>query len=106
MANLFSINIQTCDNELYVIASQWAGSVELLHLKSGCNQPVGTTIFPGAILPGGTYDFLFVGIDWGGAVSFTGVLSFDDSTQQPFALTQASGSVYTFDAGQQSVIAP
>ena len=106
MANLSSINVQNCDNELYIVASQWAGSSELLHLKSGCNKPVATTIFPGAIVPAGTYDIVFIGLDWGGAAAFSGVLSFDDQTQQPFTLAQAAGQVYTLDIGQQTIVAP
>ena len=106
MANLFSLAVQTCDNELYVIATQGSGSAELLHLKSGFNEPVSTTIFPGAILAPGVYDFVFVGLDWGGSVSFSGTLAFDDGTSQPFNLTQAAGSVYSLDIGQQSVVYP
>lgn len=106
MANLTSITVSSCDNELYIIATTEAGSTELLHLKSGYNQPVNTTVYPGAILAAGDYDIVMLGLDWGGAVAFNGTLSYDDGTTPSFSLTQAAGPVWSLDLGTTSVIAP
>lgn len=106
MPNLVSIEVQTCDNELYIIATQPTGSAELLHMKSGYSQSAVTTVYPPAILAAGTYDIVFVGIDWGGAVSFTGVLTYDDTSTANFNLSQAAGSVYTQEFPQQVLAAP
>jgi hypothetical protein len=67
-----SIQVTACDNELYLIAinPNDQGSAELLHYVSGYNQPVNVTIYPGAVLPTGTYTLVAVGINWGAQANF------------------------------------
>ena len=64
------IEVQACDNELYILASQPAGSSELLHIKSGYNNPVSNIFVPQSILPKGNYTLIMVGINWGGPQGF------------------------------------
>lgn len=64
------VKVTACDNELYILASQWNGSSELLHLKSGNNDPVSTTFNLESVLPKGTWQITMVGINWGGPWAF------------------------------------
>ena len=70
MAQTTQIDVTKCDNELYILASTGANSSELLHIKSGYNKPVATTIYPPAILPPGQYTLILIGINWGGPQNF------------------------------------
>ena len=64
------IKVTAVDNELYILASQWSGSSELLHIKSGNNDPVSTTFNLESVLPKGTWQLTMVGINWGGPWAF------------------------------------
>lgn len=95
-----TVSVTACDNELIVMAYQWGGSFELFRILSGNNQAVdvsaaivsgpyqGSQILNGVnqplnqditvTLPSGTYQMLFLGIDWGGPAQFT--VAFNGST--------------------------
>jgi|SRR5262249_32268799 len=75
MANTTEIHVTACDNELYILASTGRESSELFHLKSGFNDPVDYKFNPGHILPPGSYDLTFVGINWGGPSKFVATLT-------------------------------
>lgn len=64
------IKVTACDNELYILASQWNGSSELLHIKSGNNDPVNTSFNLESVLPKGTWQLTMIGINWGGPWKF------------------------------------
>jgi hypothetical protein len=64
------IHVSKTDNELYIIASTAAGSSEIVHIKSGYNNPVVYDVIPQSILPPGNYDLTVVGINWGGPWAF------------------------------------
>jgi hypothetical protein len=64
------VTVSACDNELYIIATQGAGSSELLHIKSGYGAPVSNTFNLENILPKGTWQITLVGINWGGPWAF------------------------------------
>ncbi|HEY2116813.1 MAG TPA: hypothetical protein VGJ51_17080 [Candidatus Angelobacter sp.] len=64
------IHVSKTDNELYIIASTGAGSSEIVHIKSGYNNPVLYDVTPQSILPPGDYDLTVVGINWGGPWAF------------------------------------
>lgn len=65
-----AVKVTACDNELYILASQWNGSSELLHIKSGNNDPVNSTFNLESVLPKGTWQITMVGINWGGPWAF------------------------------------
>lgn len=75
------IHVTDCDNELYIIASQPAGSSELLHLKSGYNNPVAVSFNPQSILPSGKYTLIMVGINWGGPQAFNVIVTSNGANQ-------------------------
>jgi hypothetical protein len=64
------VNVTACDNELIVIASQFAFSSEVFHLKSGNNDPVSYSVDLASILPSGTYDLTMIGVNWGGPFNY------------------------------------
>ena len=64
------VNVTACDNELYIMASQPAGSSELLHIKSGYGNPVSNTFNLESVLPKGTWQITMIGINWGGPWAF------------------------------------
>ena len=64
------VHVTACDNELYITASTFSGSAELLHIKSGNNDPVSVEFNLESVLPSGTYDITFIGINWGGPYNF------------------------------------
>lgn len=70
MSKVTSIDVQGCDNEIIIIASQTAGSSVICHLKSGYNAPVSYTVNPANILSSGSYYLTVIGINWGGSGSF------------------------------------
>jgi hypothetical protein len=86
MAKTTHIHVSKTDNELYIIASTAAGSSEIVHLKSGFNNPVSYDVVPQSILPPGNYDLTVVGINWGGPWAFDVVLT------PPSTPIQGSGS--------------
>lgn len=65
-----SVKITACDNELYILASQALGSSELIHVKSGFNNPVTDQFVLESILPKGTWQITMIGINWGGPWAF------------------------------------
>lgn len=69
-ATTSKIHVTACDNELYLIASTPAGSSELLHMKSGYNDPVEYVVRPFTNLAKGQYDLTMIGINWGGPAAF------------------------------------
>ena len=74
------IKVSKCDNELYIIASQGSGSSELLHIKSGYNNPVSNALTLESILPKGAWNITLVGINWGGPWEFNVLVG-----NQPFS---------------------
>jgi hypothetical protein len=75
MANLKSINVTECDNELTALAvpSDGSSSVELFHFKLGGGigpAPINYTIPNINILPPGNYTLLLAGTNWGGPANF------------------------------------
>lgn len=85
------IQVTAADNELLLIASTPAGSFELLHYKSGYNKPVNVTVYPGAILPTGTYSLTMIGINWGGPSNYKVVVT-------------AGGTPTTYTGGGNSTV--
>jgi hypothetical protein len=75
MATTTKIHITATDNELYILASNGAGSSEICHLKSGYNNKVEYAVVPQSILPPGNYTLIMVGINWGGPQAFTVTLT-------------------------------
>jgi hypothetical protein len=73
------IQVTACDNELFLIAipSEGVASTELLHYSSGFAQPVNVTLFPGAVLPTGSYTLSMIGINWGGPSSYSVIVTTD-----------------------------
>ena len=65
------IQITAADNEVLLIASTPAGSSELFHYKSGYGRQVDVTLYPGAVLPTGSYALTMIGINWGGPSAYT-----------------------------------
>jgi hypothetical protein len=66
------IHVKAVDNELYILASNGAGSSEICHLKAGNNNKVDyTVILPKSILPPGAYTLIMVGINWGSGYAFS-----------------------------------
>lgn len=74
------IEITGCDNELYILASQGSGSIELAHIKSGYGSPVSYTFAPQDILASGDYTLTMIGINWGGPSGFTITTTTDGET--------------------------
>ncbi|HEX8525800.1 MAG TPA: hypothetical protein VF689_02360 [Allosphingosinicella sp.] len=64
------VKITACDNELYILATQGLGSSELIHVKSGFNNPVTDQFVLESILPKGTWQITMIGINWGGPWNF------------------------------------
>lgn len=66
------VDITASDNELYISASNadGSGSYELIHLKSGYNDPVQASFNLESILPSGSYNLTFIGVNWGGPYNF------------------------------------
>jgi hypothetical protein len=64
------VKITACDNELYILASQGNGSSELIHIKSGNNNPVTDQFILESVLPKGTWQITMIGINWGGPWNF------------------------------------
>ena len=66
------VKITAADNELYIIATSTSGvgSSELFHIKNGYNDPVNTVFNLESVLPKGTWQLVFVGINWGGPWAF------------------------------------
>ncbi|MGO9845778.1 MAG: hypothetical protein ACLPKT_04020 [Methylocella sp.] len=64
------ITVTATDNELFIIASQWALSAEIGHIVSGNNNPVSYSVVPQSVLPKGDYTLILVGINWGGPAAF------------------------------------
>ena len=86
MAKIVKIQVTQTDNELYILVSTPAGSSEVVHIKSGFNNPVNYVVIPQSILPAGAYTLTVLGINWGGPSGFNVTLT--DSTG---ATTQVSG---------------
>ncbi len=82
-----NIQVEACDNELYILASSTNGvggpSTELCHLTSGYYLPVNYGFNPGAVLQPGTYDLFIMGINWGGPANFKIVLTTGGVEQPP-----------------------
>lgn len=70
MAKITNIHVSKTDNELYLLVSTPAGSSEIVHIKSGYNDPVVYNVVPQHMLPPGNYDLTAVGINWGGPWAF------------------------------------
>ena len=70
MATTTKIHVTATDNELYILASTPAGSSEIVHIKSGYNNPVEYVVIPQSILANGSYTLIMVGINWGGPQAF------------------------------------
>lgn len=75
MANLKSIQVTQCDNELIGMAvpSGGSSSVELFHFKLGGGvgaAPINYLDPSINILPPGEYKLLFMGVNWGGPANF------------------------------------
>lgn len=75
------INVSATDNELYLIASTGAGSSEIVHIKSGYNNPVSYQVVPQSILAPGNYNLTMVGINWGGPTNFKVTLTTGGAAQ-------------------------
>lgn len=75
MATTTKIHVTATDNELYILASTPAGSSEIVHIKSGYNNPVEYVVVPQSILPQGAYTLIMVGINWGGPQAFKVILT-------------------------------
>lgn len=66
------LNVTRCDNELYVVAyADGYGSLEVLHISSGYNDPVNYSVNLGSVLKPGAYNISLIGINWGGPAAFT-----------------------------------
>jgi hypothetical protein len=74
-AKTTKITVTATDNELYIIATQWALSAEIGHIVSGNNNPVSYSVVPQSVLPPGEYNLIFVGINWGGPAAYDIVLT-------------------------------
>jgi hypothetical protein len=83
MATTTKIHVTATDNELYILASTPAGSSEIVHIKSGYNNPVEYVVIPQSILPPGAYTLIMVGINWGGPQAFKVTLT-TGSTNTPY----------------------
>ncbi len=94
------INVSKTDNELYILASTPSGSSEIVHIKSGFNNPVVYDVIPQSILAPGNYDLTVVGINWGGPWAFTVTLT--HSSGAPTILT-GSGTGTVGDVFRQTV---
>jgi len=75
MATTTKIHVTATDNELYILASNGAGSSEICHIKSGNNNPVDYAVIPQSILPPGPYTLIMVGINWGSGYAFSVTLT-------------------------------
>lgn len=70
------LNVTRCDNELYVVAyADGYGSLEVLHISSGYNDPVNYSVNLGSVLKPGAYNISLIGINWGGPAAFTVTLN-------------------------------
>lgn len=94
MAKTTKIEVQACDNELIIIASQPAGSSVICHLKSGYNAPVSYIVNPSHILAGGEYSLTVVGINWGGPGNFKVIVTAGTETVLEGS-NSATGAVFT-----------
>ena len=85
-----SIQVTALDNEIYLIAipSSPTFSSELCHLKG--NTPPNLTIVPQAVLPGGSYTLVIIGINWGGPQAFQVVVT-TDGVSTPFTAPAGTG---------------
>jgi hypothetical protein len=89
------IQVTAADNEIMLIACSATSSSELLHYKSSCNKPVNVTLYPGAMLSTGSYTLAMIGLNWGGAASFTVVVTTDGRAQTFHGgAASAAGSVW------------
>lgn len=97
MATTTKIHVTATDNELYILASQPAGSSEIVHIKSGYNNPVEYVVIPQSILPPGAYTLIMVGINWGGPSAFKVTLSHSSGPDTVFtaATTLPVGASWT-----------
>ena len=89
-----NIHVSECDNELYILAAPCNGaeSSEVLHIKSGYNDPVDYRIRPQVCLASGDYNLIMAGINWGGPDAFTVTLTTDGvDTPYTFQGTGATG---------------
>ena len=64
------VDVTACDNELIVIATQWALSSEVFRIKSGNGNAVSYSVDLASILPSGAYDLTMIGVNWGGPFNF------------------------------------
>jgi hypothetical protein len=89
------IQVTACDNELRLIAipSGGSASTELLHYSSGFAKPVNVTLFPGAVLPTGSYTLSMIGINWGGPSTYSVTVTTD-------------GVAKTYTGGGNSTVGP
>lgn len=89
-----TLSVTQCDNELYIVASaNGMGSLEVLHMSSGYNDPVNYTVNLGSILTAGTYSLTMVGINWGGPAAF--VVTIDGTPYQYNNGSAPVGAVWT-----------
>jgi hypothetical protein len=94
MPTTTNIHVSECDNELYILAAPCKGtdSSEVLHIKSGYNDPVEYDIRPQVCLAPGDYNLIMAGINWGGPDAFTVTLTTDGvDTPYTFQGTGATG---------------
>jgi|SRR5580658_8025204 hypothetical protein len=98
MAELKSIDVTQCDNELIGLAVPSGGtfSVELFHLKLGGGvkaAPIAYTVPNDGLLPPGNYTLLLIGINWGGPVNFTVTVNTTTGPAQVLTHSQASSGI-------------
>ncbi|WP_417485407.1 hypothetical protein [Maricaulis salignorans] len=94
MTKTTKIEVQACDNEMIIIASQGTGSSVICHLKSGYNAPVSYVVNPAHILAPGDYSLTVVGINWGGPGNFKATVTAGTPTVLEGS-SSATGAVFT-----------
>ena len=77
MANTTLVHVTRCDNELRITAipAGGIGSMEILHMTSGFNNPVEYKVIPQSVLPAGSYILVLEGTNWGGPSGFNVILT-------------------------------
>jgi hypothetical protein len=101
MATTTLVHVTKCDNELRITAvpTGGLGSLEMLHMTSGFNNPVEYKVIPQSVLPPGSYILVMEGTNWGGPSVFTVSLTTGGvTTPITFGAGLPAGGVATHEA--------
>jgi hypothetical protein len=106
MANTTNIQVNACDNELFILAAVQGGpSTELCHISSGFGLPVNYGFNPGAVLKPGNYSLFIIGINWTGPGNFSVVLT-TGGQQRTISGSAPENGVWVAPVQQISVNSP